>query len=495
MAGYERRHYFSDFIKATINPPVTGDPYEKESKIFDYFIFFIIAANVFILVIETESDIYDQYAYQFDQFNRFFTALFTVEYLMRLYACDHIPAYSQPFWGRIKYIFSVFALIDLVCILPALLFPGGSNLGTLRLLRIFRLLKIVRLSGSADIIVRVIVKKRNELFSIFFSVILLIVFASSFIYYFEHEAQPKEFSSIIGSVWWAVITLTTIGYGDVYPITPSGKFLAGFIALLGIGLVSLPSGIIASGFHEEYQSKKEGRLTNMEYNNHLVICYWDNKLHNSVKKILDQNPGLQVVLLAELDTEANHQIRDLLSEQKNFFFNRGKPSDMDSLSKAGIENAKTVLIASSHTNTATDILFTAGLIESIDQKINTTLLVEDSEAARAFETMQTKFHIDQILCIEDLVYPHLAGLLIKKDKNALQSESIEALGNRNLLIKPVFELIATEGKVTFKEVVLACLDQNASFLCLKMKGSQEFTYTLDKDEVVPRNAEVYLTQA
>jgi voltage-gated potassium channel len=188
-------------------------------------------------------------------------AIFSIEYLLRLWTCNVDVTYKGRIKGRIKYFFSPLALIDLFAILPfyiPMIIPIDLRfLRVIRLVRIFRILKFGRYSASLQMLGRVLRKKKSELIVTFFVVFLLLIIASSLIYEFEREAQPEKFSSIPGSMWWAVVTLTTVGYGDVYPVTTMGKILSSFIALLGIGLFALPAGILSAGMVEEMQKKKE----------------------------------------------------------------------------------------------------------------------------------------------------------------------------------------------------------------------------------------------
>lgn len=127
----------------------------------------------------------------------------------------------------------------------------------LRLTRLFRIFKLNRYSKSLSVIVSIIKNKKDELISTLFIMFFIIVISSTLMYYFENAVQPEAFPNIIASFWWAVATLTTVGYGDIYPITTIGKVLASFIAITGIGLVALPTGIISSGFVEYISTKKE----------------------------------------------------------------------------------------------------------------------------------------------------------------------------------------------------------------------------------------------
>jgi len=134
----------------------------------------------------------------------------------------------------------------------------------LRLFRLFRVLKLARYSESIQTFVDVIRLKKEELMLMFFAILILLVISSSLMYNAEHEAQPEAFSSIPAAMWWGIVTLATVGYGDVYPITPWGKFIGSIVVILGIGLFALPTGVLASGFSEVLAQKKR------EHKDHFV---------------------------------------------------------------------------------------------------------------------------------------------------------------------------------------------------------------------------------
>lgn len=189
--------------------------------------------------------------------------VFTIEYGLRLWVCTVDRRYSHPIWGRLRYGLTPLSLIDLVSIVPfftALLFPHLSFINLIRLLRLLRLLKMSRYSHSVRTMGAVLYAKKEELIATAFAVFILLIFASSIMYFVEYEAHPKAFGSILDSMWWGVVTLTTVGYGDIYPITPFGKFLGAILAFLGIGIFALPAGIIASGFSEEVQRRKQEKF-------------------------------------------------------------------------------------------------------------------------------------------------------------------------------------------------------------------------------------------
>ncbi|MEO6861085.1 MAG: ion transporter [Microcoleus sp.] len=193
--------------------------------------------------------------------------VFTIEYILRLWVCTVDGRYSQPLLGRLRYALTPLSLIDLISILPfyaLLLFPNLSFVNLIRLLRLLRLLKMSRYSESVRTLGAVLYAKKEELIATAFAVFILLIFASSIMYFVEHEAHPEAFGSIPDAMWWGVVTLTTVGYGDIYPITPVGKFLGAILAFLGIGIFALPAGIIASGFSEEVQNKKQEKIAILE---------------------------------------------------------------------------------------------------------------------------------------------------------------------------------------------------------------------------------------
>jgi voltage-gated potassium channel len=179
--------------------------------------------------------------------------VFIGEYALRLWTCVEEPRFRHPVWGRVKYVFSLMAMIDLVAILPTLLTGLGVDLRTLRvarLLRLARALKFARYVNALQIIIEVVRLKRHQLATSFFFVLFILIVISTLMYEVEHAVQPDAYSSIPHTMWWAVATLTTVGYGDIYPVTAIGKILASLSAILGIGLVAIPTGILASGFSE-----------------------------------------------------------------------------------------------------------------------------------------------------------------------------------------------------------------------------------------------------
>lgn len=231
---------------------------------FDVFILILIFLNVVAVILGTVKSIEDRFQSALYWFEVFSVAIFTVEYLARLWACASQREYARPVFGRLRFIFKPMAIIDLLAILPFYLtfFTADMRfLRALRLFRIFRVAKLGRYSSSFRLFGRVFASKREELFITVMVMFLLVVMSASSMYFAENEAQPDKFTDIPSTMWWAVVTLTTVGYGDVFPVTPLGKLMAMVIAVLGVGMFALPTGILGAGFVEEIQKQKSRKTT------------------------------------------------------------------------------------------------------------------------------------------------------------------------------------------------------------------------------------------
>ena len=230
---------------------------EKFSIRFDFFIYTLIILNIIAMILESHVAIKNRYDTFFTKFELFSIVIFSFEYIYRIFIY-----YREAGWrGAYSYVFSFFGLIDLISILPFYLKQfiaiDGRFFRILRLFRLTRIFKLGRESKSLKLFIKALSAVRNELkFTLFLS-ILTILFSASAIYFLENEAKPDVFSSITASVWWATVSLATVGYGDVIPITVGGKIFASIISLVGIGVVAIPTGIISASFVEEIIHSKK----------------------------------------------------------------------------------------------------------------------------------------------------------------------------------------------------------------------------------------------
>ena len=229
------------------------------SKIFDIFIISLIVLNIVALIIESCSDLPPRLIHVLKVFEVVSVIIFTIEYILRLWTAKYLyPNSPVPI---LRYIFSFMAMIDLFAILPfyiPMVFPIDLRfLRILRLFRIMRVFKLTRYNAAMETIVRIMKNEKDKLLYTIFIMGILIIFDSTLMYYVENPVQPEKFPNILASTWWAVTTLTTVGYGDIYPVTPLGKILCGIITILGIGIIALPTAIISSGFIAELNDQKK----------------------------------------------------------------------------------------------------------------------------------------------------------------------------------------------------------------------------------------------
>jgi voltage-gated potassium channel len=235
-----------------------ADDGDVSSKVFDWVILILIVLNVLSIIIMSFDNIAAEFGTELYYFEVFSVIVFSIEYLLRMWTADlKYPQYG-PVKSRVRLAFSFMAIIDLLAILPfylpLIVVIDLRFLRMFRLARIFRIFKLNRYSKALNHITKVIKDKKEELLTSVFIMLFIIVLSSTLIYFIEHDMQPEAFPNIVASFWWAICTLTTVGYGDVYPITLAGKVLASIIAVSGIGLVALPTGIISSGFMDHISS-------------------------------------------------------------------------------------------------------------------------------------------------------------------------------------------------------------------------------------------------
>lgn len=215
-----------------------------------------IVASCILIAVETVPSIHASYGLTLLWLEFGFLMLFAAEYVTRLICTPRPLDYALSFWG----------IVDLLACLPALLFllPDWQVLRALRLVRMIRLLKLFRLSHALDRVERAFYAVRDELAVFVFLAILVLFLAAVGIYHFENAAQPEAFSSIPASLWWALATLTTVGYGDIYPVTAGGKAFTGLVLLVGLGVVAVPAGVVTAALLAEGDGKSPPHTTHSQ---------------------------------------------------------------------------------------------------------------------------------------------------------------------------------------------------------------------------------------
>ena len=236
-------------------------PGDRVSRTFDILLAVLISLNVTGLVVGTVDSIFETAPRVFELLDTVSVGVFSVEYVLRVWCCTSDPRYSQPVWGRLRFMVSPMMLVDLLAILPFYIVPllqlEHLDLRFFRVLRLAsRTARLTRYSSGFQNLAAALTSRRQELATVVAVLLVLLVLASSMMFYLERGAQPDKFPHIPAAMWWSVITLTTVGYGDVAPVTGGGRVVAGLIAILGIGLFALPAGILGSGFLEQFERQR-----------------------------------------------------------------------------------------------------------------------------------------------------------------------------------------------------------------------------------------------
>ncbi len=228
------------------------------SRVLNYLLIGLIVTNVAAVIFESVNQFYLAYQWYFDHFELMSIGIFSIEFLLRLWSISEQDA-EQPAWKqRLQWLMSWGAIIDLIAILPAFInYFVPFDLRFLRVLRLLRLLKLTRYFISLQILLAVIKREKGSFQAVLFILSILIIMAAGVLYFVEHKAQPEHFGSIPQAMWWSVVTLTTVGYGDVTPVTDLGKILGAIITILGVGIAALPAGILATGLANELNLRNQ----------------------------------------------------------------------------------------------------------------------------------------------------------------------------------------------------------------------------------------------
>ena len=245
-----RRFFYNNFH---------NDDYQSSfGRYLNLFLIVLILVNTAAVLLESIRNVYLSYQGFFNALELFSIVVFSIEYLLRFWSIAEKNPFESAWKNRWQWVLSGGALIDLLAILPAYInFFVHIDLRFLRILRLFRLLKLTRYFVSLQILLRVVEREKGSFQAVIFILLIMIVMAAAGVYVVENRAQPEVFSSIPASMWWAVVTLTTVGYGDVTPITSLGRFLGALITILGVGLAALPAGILANGLANELELRKQ----------------------------------------------------------------------------------------------------------------------------------------------------------------------------------------------------------------------------------------------
>ena len=277
------------------------------SRVFDIVIAAAILINLFIIFFETfEASV--RYIPVLNRIEFVTIVIFTVEYILRLITADLAYPGKKTYAGALlAFVLSLYGLIDLFSFLPywlSFVFPAASvpagviAFRMLRVVRILRLFRVNRYYDAFNVITDVLKEKKNQIASAVFIILMLLLAASVIMYNLEHEAQPEAFKNAFSGIWWAVSTLLTVGYGDIYPVTAAGRFVGIILAFLGVGIVAIPTGIISAGFVQQYTKIKDLAGTSEEYPLGFIVLNITGKHSWIDKTVSDIKPPEGVTIYA-----------------------------------------------------------------------------------------------------------------------------------------------------------------------------------------------------
>ena len=290
-----RGRSFRQHVHAVVWPSRFGG---QINNFFDLFIIFWVLVSVLSVLMETVESVHYILAVEFAVLDSIAVAVFTAEYLMRIYSCVEDPRFKAALSGRARYAFTPGAVIDALAVMPFFLEALLHHLFDLRFLRIFRmlrLLKLTRFSDATKLVWDGLKREAGTIGASFFVMLLVIILCGAVGYMFEHSAQPDKIDSIPTAIYWSVITLSSVGYGDISPITSMGRLIASLMALLGIALIAIPSGILAAAFTDQLRIEREKISTK------IVEMMEDEHIDEDEKAQLDAEARRLHITKSELD--------------------------------------------------------------------------------------------------------------------------------------------------------------------------------------------------
>ncbi|MDG1123789.1 MAG: ion transporter [Pseudomonadales bacterium] len=318
----------------------THEPGDQLASIISFMLVALIGINLIAIILESIPSYEAAYGHIFNVIEYVSCFIFVLEYIARVWVCVEAKTTSQlaqtievptnNFAKRLRHVTRPMAIIDLLAFLPSiltLLFPG-LDLRFLRILRLFRVFKLTRYFSSLEVLLNVLYDERKSLMGTFLIMLIVLTLAASALYIVEHEQQPETFGSIPQAMWWAMAALTTVGYGDAIPMTAVGKILGSIVTILGIGMVALPSGILAASFSEHLRHKRES------LQNHIDRAFEDGVLtKDEANGII--NIGTELGLSEEVVDQLVQRTSQMLVEKR-----MNITDDSSALEKNNLDNAK-----------------------------------------------------------------------------------------------------------------------------------------------------------
>ena len=270
-----------------------GSREDLPSRTFDIFIVIVILLNILTLILETFTEL-EGYMTIFKVVEAVTIMIFCVEYVLRIWTAEYLYPKLSKKKAVLRFLISYDGIVDLLTILPFFFLSGFAVFRLLRVVRIFHLFRINAHDDSFSVITRVLMDKKNQIFSSVFIILVLMLASSLCMYSVEQTAQPEAFENALSGLWWTVATIFTVGYGDIYPITFLGRFLAVVITFLGVGAVAIPTGIISAGFVEQYtkaqkESEREGLEGRRRSTENVIVDESSPYIGRTVREVEEEN--------------------------------------------------------------------------------------------------------------------------------------------------------------------------------------------------------------
>lgn len=270
-----------------------GSREDIPSRAFDIFIVIVILLNILTLILETFTEL-EGYMTLFKVVEAVTIMIFCVEYVLRIWTAEYLYPKLSKKKAVLRFLISYDGIVDLLTILPFFFLSGFAVFRLLRVVRIFHLFRINAHDDSFSVITRVLMDKKNQIFSSVFIILVLMLASSLCMYSVEQTAQPEAFENALSGLWWTVATIFTVGYGDIYPITFLGRFLAVVITFLGVGAVAIPTGIISAGFVEQYtkaqkESEREGLEGRRRSTENVIVDESSPYIGRTVREVEEEN--------------------------------------------------------------------------------------------------------------------------------------------------------------------------------------------------------------
>jgi len=266
--SHTARHSTYRHLRRRVYHMLGGEGHDETIvKILDYALVTLICVNCVFSVLESVEQLSIVHGHIFHAFDKFSVIVFSIEYLLRVWtAVEHEdPHFRHPVMGRLRFLFTPMAIVDLIAIAPFYLgIFFEVDLRAMRVLRLMRVFKLTRYSQAMTIMIAVLRQEARAIGALLFVFVVILTFVSSLMYLLEHLAQPRIFADIPSAMWWAVVTMTTLGYGDMVPVTALGRIIGACTAVIGVGMIALPAGVLASGFSEQVRIRREAYLESVE---------------------------------------------------------------------------------------------------------------------------------------------------------------------------------------------------------------------------------------